>query len=154
MSNTPNPSEPENTTDDQIPAPEQMVAPEQPAGDSAAPASDPQYQQPANDYQIPAGGPQYPAGAPQYAGGSPIPVGYSEKSKAVAGVLGILLGGLGIHNFYLGRTKIGAIQLAITLLSLGFLAGISGIWGFVEGILYMTSNEPRWSTDGNGLPLK
>ena len=37
------------------------------------------------------------------------------KSRVAAGVLGILLGGLGIHNFYLGYTKRGVAQLLITL---------------------------------------
>lgn len=33
-----------------------------------------------------------------------IPVGAAQKSKLAAGLLGIFLGGLGIHNFYLGYT--------------------------------------------------
>ena len=30
--------------------------------------------------------------------------GYAQKSKIVAGLLGLFLGGLGVHNFYLGYT--------------------------------------------------
>ena len=40
------------------------------------------------------------------------------KSKVAAGVLGILLGALGVHNFYMGHTGKGIAQLLITLLSL------------------------------------
>jgi len=43
------------------------------------------------------------------------------KSKTVAGVLGILLGSLGVHNFYLGFTGKGIAQLLITVLSFGML---------------------------------
>ena len=72
------------------------------------------------------------------------------KSKVAAGVLGILLGGLGIHNFYLGYTGKGVAQLLISILSLGFLAWISGIWGLIEGIMILTGNIDK---DGQGNPL-
>lgn len=35
------------------------------------------------------------------------------EKKVLAGVLGILLGGLGIHKFVLGYTKEGIIQIVI-----------------------------------------
>ena len=41
------------------------------------------------------------------------------EKKVVAGILGILLGGLGIHKFYLGYTKEGIIQIVITLVTCG-----------------------------------
>ena len=44
------------------------------------------------------------------------------KSRMAAGILGLLLGGLGIHNFYLGYTGKGLAQLLITVLSFGLLA--------------------------------
>ncbi|HOR74428.1 MAG TPA: TM2 domain-containing protein, partial [Kiritimatiellia bacterium] len=37
------------------------------------------------------------------------PSGAGEKSKVAAGVLGILLGALGVHKFYLGYTQAGLI---------------------------------------------
>ena len=52
------------------------------------------------------------------------------------GVLAILLGGLGIHKFYLGYSKEGIIQLL-----LGLLCGIGGIIGLVEGIIYLTKSD-------------
>ena len=42
----------------------------------------------------------------------------SEKSKLVAGLLGIFLGGFGVHKFYLGYTKEGIIMLAVWLVGL------------------------------------
>ncbi len=73
------------------------------------------------------------------------------KSKLTAGLLGIFLGGLGVHNFYLGYTGKAIAQLLISVLSCGMLAAVSSIWGLVEGILLLTGNI---NVDGNGNPLK
>lgn len=59
------------------------------------------------------------------------------KQKVVAGVLGILLGALGIHHFYLGSTMAGVVLLAMSLVSCGLLSAISGIIGLVEGIMLL-----------------
>lgn len=75
----------------------------------------------------------------------------NSKSKLAAGILGILVGGLGIHNFYLGYTKRGLIQLLISVLSCGTLAFASSIWGLVEGILILTGSI---AVDADGVPLK
>jgi len=69
-----------------------------------------------------------------------------RKSKLVAGLLGILLGGLGIHNFYLGNTKRGVIQIIVTFVT----CGIGALWGLIEGILILCGNI---NTDANGNPL-
>ena len=74
-----------------------------------------------------------------------------QKSKMAAGLLGIFLGGLGVHNFYLGYTGKAVAQLLISLLSCGFLAWGSAIWGLIEGILILTGSI---SVDANGNPLK
>ena len=63
-----------------------------------------------------------------------------HKSKYIAGLLGILLGWLGVHNFYLGFTGKGFAQLMITVVSLGTLGWISLIWGIVEGIRCFTGS--------------
>ena len=70
-----------------------------------------------------------------------------QKSKVAAGILGILLGALGVHNFYLGYTGKGVAQLLISVLSLGLLSPVSAIWGLVEGIICLTSDT---KTDANG----
>lgn len=73
------------------------------------------------------------------------------KSKVTAGVLGIILGAFGIHNFYLGYTAKGVVQLLMTICSCGVLGVISAIWGFVEGVMILTGSI---NTDAKGLPLK
>lgn len=72
--------------------------------------------------------------------------GAGSRSKIVAGLLGIFLGGFGIHNFYLGYTNKGAIQIAVTI----FTCGIGSLWGFIEGILILVGNI---NTDADGNPL-
>ena len=80
--------------------------------------------------------------------------GYSNseaKSKMAAGLLGIFLGTFGVHNFYLGNTGKAVAQLLISVLSCGFLAPVSSIWGLIEGILILTGSI---NVDGHGVPLK
>ena len=74
----------------------------------------------------------------------------ASKSKLAAGLLGILLGSLGVHNFYLGYNNKAIAQLLITVLSCGALSVISSIWGIVEGIKILTGEI---NTDANGVPL-
>lgn len=71
------------------------------------------------------------------------------KQKVVAGILGILLGGLGIHHFYLGSTMAGVVLLAVSLLSCGFLAVISSIIGIVEGIMILIMPDPEFEARYN-----
>lgn len=80
----------------------------------------------------------------------PVPAGM-QKSKIAAGILGILLGGLGIHNFYLGYTGKAVAQLLISILSLGVLSFASVVWGIVEGVMILTGSI---AVDGKGIPLK
>ncbi|MCI5918024.1 MAG: NINE protein [Roseburia sp.] len=70
-----------------------------------------------------------------------------QKSKMAAGLLGIFLGGWGIHNFYLGNTTRGIIQIIVTIVT----CGIGAIWGLVEGIMILTG---AINTDSKGNPLK
>lgn len=74
----------------------------------------------------------------------------NAKSKIVAGLLGIFLGALGVHNFYLGYTGKAIAQLLISLLSCGMLSFASGIWGLIEGILILTGSM-NVDADGNAL---
>lgn len=80
--------------------------------------------------------------------------GYAPKSKVAAGILGILLGTFGIHNFYLGFKGKAIAQLLITILSLGTLAWISTIWGIIEGVLILVSKPgDEWHKDSRNVEL-
>ena len=68
-----------------------------------------------------------------------------SKSKVAFVLLGVFLGSLGIHNFYVGRTKQGVIQLLITVLSMGMLSFASWIWAIVDICSI--------NADANGVPL-
>ena len=93
-------------------------------------------------------------GAPYGPAYGPAPYGYTPKSKVVAGVLGILLGGFGAHNFYLGNTGKALAQLLMTVLSLGLLSWASAIWGFIEGVLILVSTPgTKWHQDARGIEL-
>jgi TM2 domain-containing membrane protein YozV len=72
-----------------------------------------------------------------------MPPARKKKSKIGAGLLGVLFGYAGLHNFYLGNKGRGALQLSMTILGLFLfesysflllLPVISIIWGFVEGV--------------------
>ena len=60
---------------------------------------------------------------------TPAPAG-AEK-KLVAGLLGILIGGLGVHKFYLGYTKEGIIQILLSFLC--GLGALIGLWARPSG---------------------
>lgn len=75
----------------------------------------------------------------------------TQKSKIAAGLLGIFLGSLGVHNFYLGYTGKAVAQLLLSILSCGILSGVSGLWGLIEGILILTGEI---STDADGVNLR
>ncbi|MCX5407657.1 TM2 domain-containing protein [Streptomyces sp. NPDC002886] len=68
---------------------------------------------------------------------------YSDKSKLVAGLLQIFLGGLGIGRFYTGHTGMAIAQL-LTCGGLGF-------WALIDGILFLVKDD---RTDKAGRVLR
>jgi TM2 domain-containing membrane protein YozV len=65
------------------------------------------------------------------------------QKKLVAGILGILLGGLGIHRFYLGDTTGGILRIVITVVT----CGVGSIIGLIEGILYLVKPDDDFQRD-------
>lgn len=71
------------------------------------------------------------------------------SNKLTAGLLGILLGGLGLHKFVLGLNNAGIIMLVLTVASIPawclivplVIPGIMSIIGLIEGIIYLTAND-------------
>lgn len=153
------------------PAPE--AAPSSQPADAGQPAADNQAQSQQSAYSQPGAG--YPGqdqqaaysqpgqpgthqaayGQPGAGAGAPgAPYGYdpvtglpySEKSKLVAGLLGILLGGFGVGRFYTGHVGLGVAQLIVTFVTFG----LGSLWGLIDGIMMLAGN----AKDSNGLPLR
>ena len=68
----------------------------------------------------------------------PAPIA-SGKNRVVAAVFALLLGGLGIHKFYLGRVGQGIIYLLFCW------TFIPALIGFVEGIVYLTMSDEAFN---------
>jgi len=65
--------------------------------------------------------------------------GSNQESKRVtAGILALLLGGFGVHKFYLGYTGAGVIMLLLACV------GISGFIALAEGIIYLTKSDEEF----------
>lgn len=93
----------------------------------------------------------------QYVGaqtGMQPPMGYRQKSKIAAGVLGILVGSFGVHNFYLGYVSRGLIQLLVSIIGGALTCGLAAfgmwVWALIEGIFILTG---RIAVDANGVFL-
>jgi TM2 domain-containing membrane protein YozV len=71
---------------------------------------------------------------------------YSDKSKLVAGLLQILIGGFGVGRFYTGHTGLAVGMLVVTLVT----CGLGAIWGLIDGIMILVNG----GTDAQGRPLK
>jgi len=86
--------------------------------------------------------------APQQASPTPPPPAGGQipgaEKKLVAGLLGILIGALGIHKFYLGYQKEGIIMLLVTVLTCGIGGSVMWIIGLVEGIMYLTKTDQEF----------
>ena len=71
-----------------------------------------------------------------------------DKVKVAAGLLGIFLGWIGIHKFYLGYNKEGLIMLLVSLvggiLTCGLSMCVISIIGLVEGIIYLTKSDDEF----------
>jgi TM2 domain-containing membrane protein YozV len=65
------------------------------------------------------------------------------KSRVTAGVLGILIGGIGIHKFYLGKVGLGVLYAVLFLFF--WWTFIPTIIGLVEGIIYLTQTDQEFA---------
>ena len=114
---------------------QQQPYPQQPYQDQQ------QYQQP--QYAFPAGQVPQPYAVQQVDQyGRPL----SDKSKVVAGVLGIALGGFGAGRFYTGHTGMAIAQLVVTLVT----CGLGHFWGLIDGIMILANG----GTDAQGRVLR
>lgn len=149
-----------------------MSEPTEPSPETPPPYGTPpqgQYPPPPAPYGQPGANPpppyaqgQYPPppyGQPGYPPPGLYPYDPQAKSKVVAGLLGIFLGGFGIHRFYLGYTGIGLTMLLVGvvggIVTFGILWVVVWVWGFIEGILYLVGSPgSSWAHDSTGRPLR
>lgn len=61
-----------------------------------------------------------------------VPAG---KSRITAGLLGILLGGIGVHKFYLNKVGLGILYIIFCW------TFIPALIGLIEGIIYLTQDD-------------
>ena len=87
-------------------------------------------------------------GQPAY--GQPFAAG-APKQWIVAVLLAFFLGTLGIHNFYLGYTTKGIIQLILTISVIGIF--VSGPWVLIELIMILMRSG-SYGYDAQGQPLQ
>jgi TM2 domain-containing membrane protein YozV len=121
-------------------------------GGAPGPVSGPGYAPPPANQLSPYAQPQYPPPPqPQYPPGYQPAYDqygrpYSDKSKVVAGVLGIALGSFGVGRFYTGHVGLGVAQLLVSV----FTCGLGHIWGLVDGIMILVNG----GTDAQGRILR
>ena len=63
----------------------------------------------------------------------------AQKSKVVAALLAVFLGGIGMHKFYLGEVGLGIIYF---LFCWTFIPSLIGL---IEGIVYITSTDEAFA---------
>jgi TM2 domain-containing membrane protein YozV len=71
---------------------------------------------------------------------TPTPSGQPQSQRVLAGILAILLGGLGVHRFILGDAVGGIIRIAISFIT----CGIGSLIGLIEGIIYLTKTDEQF----------
>ena len=105
-------------------------------------------------FQVPLPTAQHSVGTGQRHSASLNPEVESFVNKKLAvGIIGILLGGLGIHKFILGFNTSGVIMLVVSVV--GFITGMCllfpllatvamSVVGVVEGVLYLTKSDEEF----------
>jgi TM2 domain-containing membrane protein YozV len=67
----------------------------------------------------------------------------SGRSRLVASLLAMFLGGLGVHKFYLGQTNLGVVYVVFCW------TFIPAIVGFIEGVGFMSRTDEAFDVKYN-----
>jgi TM2 domain-containing membrane protein YozV len=62
------------------------------------------------------------------------------SQRVLCGVMGLLLGGIGIHRFILGDVLGGILRIVISVVT----CGAGSLIGFIEGIIYLTKSDEEF----------
>lgn len=76
--------------------------------------------------------------------------GMDDSEQVIAGLLAVLLGGLGVHKFYQGNMRNGVLYLCL------FWTAIPAVLGLIEGILMLLADESEYEekwADGSILGM-
>ena len=75
-------------------------------------------------------------------------LGAQGKDRLAAAALALILGGVGAHKFYLGRTGQGIVYLLL------FWTGIPAFIAWIEGIMYLARSDASWAAEYGGPPQR
>ena len=73
-----------------------------------------------------------------------------DKNRIVAAILALVLGGIGIHKFYLGKTTAGVLMLlggTVGWITFGFVPALVYLIAFIEFIIYLTKSDQQFYQD-------
>lgn len=73
----------------------------------------------------------------------------ASSKKTLAGIMGILFGGLGVHKFILGYTAEGVIMLLVWIFGwilCGIPTAVMSVIGLIEGIIYLTKSDDEFAS--------
>jgi len=73
-----------------------------------------------------------------------------DKNRIVAALLAFVLGGIGIHKFYLGKTTAGVLMLlggTVGWITFGIILGLVWLIAFIEFIIYLLKTDGDFHRD-------
>ena len=74
---------------------------------------------------------------------APVAAPTNDRNKYVAAVMAFVIGTLGIHRFYLGRTGSGIIMLVLSITVVGLV--ISAPWALIDMIRYLMMSDEEFA---------
>jgi TM2 domain-containing membrane protein YozV len=80
---------------------------------------------------------------PPVAASAPRAAAYDDRNKYIAALIAFLIGPLGIHRFYTGRTGSGIAMLLLSCTVIGLFVTVP--WGFIDMIRYLVMSDREFA---------